>query len=581
MKKTIMFISMFLTLAMLTSVVSCTKTANDATTDTHDTTTAQDNQTQNTPTIDLALKAEVEAVLDSKHKLTFNDDGSFRVLILADTHMNAGSNATNLKNVQDRIKFLVDKEDPNLVIFTGDNTINSSKKTIKTNISAIVGYIEEKQIPWCHVYGNHDHENALPNKEQQPYFESYDYCISKAGPEDISGVGNYVNGIYNKDGSLGAVIYCLDSGAYDTVNGGYDYIKQDQIDWYKETSEKIQQYNGGVAVPALMAFHIPLIENMHAFNSKDNTDVVLEYSGNKNEDICSSKTDTKLFETVLQRGDVKAIVTGHDHVNDYMYNYKGVKLCSSPNFSEFTYNDQALWGARSFDMNLATINNMPTHVTYINEKTDVSKLEAYKSDTTFEYTEDAIKSAVIQNWNGGALTGTASVAISADKGVNNSSSLVVKRDKTNNFEFYFNISNQGKLGELKYLVVWADFTDVEFRKACFGVIANGDLVYRTDDADYISPIYYLADGSSEWVTLKHGSDGCFGVGDSGSQAMKGKKGYFAIPVEYVCRSSNKLTAESPILGFYFYGSLQSDTYANVPFYLDNMMLVKDYKTIGK
>ena len=63
--------------------------------------------------------------------------------------------------------------------------------------------------------------------------------------------------------------------------------------------------------------------------------------------------------------------------------------------------------------------------------------------------------------------------------------------------------------------------------------------------------------------------------------MKGKKGYFAIPVENLCRSSNKLSAESPILGFYFYGSLQSDTYANVPFYLDDMMLVKDYKTIGK
>ena len=43
----------------------------------------------------------------------------------------------------------------------------------------LVGYIEEKQIPWCHVYGNHDHENAVDLAKQQEIYESYEYCISK------------------------------------------------------------------------------------------------------------------------------------------------------------------------------------------------------------------------------------------------------------------------------------------------------------------------------------------------------------------------------------------------------------------
>ena len=577
---------------LLPMAVSCTK--DNANKQDDSTTTTADQSGNNGPSqgVDPELKAEVEGLLESKHKLTFNDDGSFRVLILADIHMSAAANPTTTENIKKRIKFLVDKENPNLVIFTGDNTIGSSSSAIaKNNISAMVDYIEEKQIPWCHVYGNHDHENALSLVKQQEIYESYEYCISKKGP-NISGVGNYINGIYNKDGTLGAVIYCLDSHDYpkDGSSGKYDYIKQDQIDWYKSTSEKLQEYNGKV-VPALMAFHIPLLENNHAHNARNNKNLVSEYTGERNEDICSSKTDTTLFETILDRGDVKAIVTGHDHVNDYMYNYKGVKLCSSPNFSEYTYTDTRLWGARAFDLNLATFDNIPTHVTYINERIDVGSLENLADNTALEYTEDAIKGATVQNWNAETpFYGTASIAVNADKGVDNSSSLMIKRCvnstelRHSNFEIYFEISNKGKLGNNKYFIVWADFTNVEFRKACFGFAGEKGFTaaYRTDDTDSITPFYYLADGATEWVELKNGTDGCFGAGDSGSQAIIGKKGYFAFPIVNMRMGSTAPGASTAITGIYFYASLNNNaTYSDIPFYLDDFRLVADYTAFKK
>jgi hypothetical protein len=234
-----------------------------------------------------------------------------------------------------------------------------------------------------------------------------------------------------------------------------------------------------------------------------------------------------------------------------------------------------------FDLNLSTINNVPTYVSYINERVSGEGLDAYKGDVELEYTDDQIQNAIIQKWNGGALTGSVSLALSADKGVNNSSSLTVKRDSTQNFEFLFNITNKGKLGELKYLVVWADFSKVEFRKACFGLVSANGTVYRTDDSDYRTPLFYLADGTNEWVTLSHGNDGCFGTGDSGSQSMMGKKGYFAVPVGNLRLGEAPLNAGSAVVGFYFYGSLESDSYLNVPFYLDGIKLVKDYKSFEK
>ena len=527
-------------------------------------------------------KAAFRELLYSKHKLYLNDDGSFRVLIIADAHMNINGNAEDVQEVKDRIKLLVDREEPNLVIFTGDNTIgSSSEEKLRQNITALVSYIEEKQIPWCHVYGNHDHESAISNKMQQAVYESFEYCISKTGDEGLSGVGNYVHGVFKKDGTLASVVYLIDSGAYAT-GGGYDYIKDDQIAWYKSTSEFLEEYTGK-KVPGIMAFHIPLIENTTAHNNRNNTDLVYEYDGDRNESICSSGTDTLLLETIWERGDVKAIVTGHDHVNTYMYNYLGVKLCSSPNVSDLTYYTSNLQGGRVFDLNPATMDNVPTYVSYIIERVNPEKYGTLASNVTLEAFEGEMPSTGTAALGGGAISGAITLEIAEGKGANGTNALSVKRSRQNNAEFYVYLNNEGygKVGENKYLVVWMDFTDVEFRKASMGLLSsNGDTPFMTDNKDGANPeYYYLADGTDEWVTLKHGGDGCFGSGDG--SAVKGKRGYFAFKIEdfLLGQGGKAMGANDLVTGLYMYLDISSSDYADVAFYIDDVMLVEDYKTV--
>ncbi|MBQ8145628.1 MAG: metallophosphoesterase, partial [Clostridia bacterium] len=503
------------------------------------------------------VKSAVRELLETKHRLYYNDDGSFRVLIIADAHMNVTGNATDVQEVKDRIKLLVDKENPNLVIFTGDNTIGSStEQRLRDNIDALVSYIEEKQIPWCHVYGNHDHEGALSNAEQQKIFETYEYCVSKTGVE-LSGTGNYVLGVYNKDDSLGSVIYCLDSGAYDSVNGGYDYIKADQIEWYREASMLLQEYNDGKAVKGMMAFHIPLIENNVAYNNRSNPEIVYEATGDRNEEICASKTDTNLLEVIFERGDVKAIVTGHDHVNDYMYNYYGVKLCSSPNVSDLTYHNVNVQGGRVFDLSLDTIDNIPTYVSYLIERINPDKFGVLDSNITLEDFEGEAPTTAINGYDGATISGSITLNVAEGKGKDGSSAIEVTRSNTANSEFYIYLdeSNYGKLGKNKYVVVWMDFTNVEFRKACIGLLsASGIDAYRTDDDDGTNPpMYYLADSGTEWQTLSHGGDGCFGSGD-GNNTVLGKKGYFAFRTEDLCQGAgvNGMNESTLVTGFYMY-----------------------------
>ena len=515
------------------------------------------------------ISMAAKSLLESKHTLYYNEDGSFRIMVLADMHINSSSDTTTLKET---IKTLVDKEQPNLVIFTGDNVIGASNAdSLRKCLDSLVGYIEEKQIPWCHVYGNHDRERALSNEEQQEIYQSYKYCISK-DERGVDGVGNYVHGIFNRDGSLGSVIYFLDSG---TSNGsyGYDYITDNQIAWYKNTSDILKEYNGGEAVKGIMAFHIPLKENQYAYENRLNTDIVYNYTGDRYEVICPSSKDTNLFETILAQGDVKAIVTGHDHNNDYMYNYYGVKLCSAPTISKHGYSASAEHeGARIFDMALDTIDDVTTYVSYLIERVDAEGYPTFDSSVLLEgFGNDSLSSFEGTGYDSGNLSGTISIQIVDGK-------LEIVRSSSGNSEvnIYLDKSKYGKLGANKYLVVWVDFTNVDFRKACFGLLStNGSIPYRTDDRDTPTPYYYLADGSSEWIQLSHGNDGCFGTAQAGS--VNGMKGYLALPVENFRYGSVTMNENTLVTGIYFYGDVNSGQ--GTPFYFDDIYLVEDYTEI--
>ena len=332
----------------------------------------------------------------------------------------------------------------------------------------------------------------------------------------------------------------------------------------------------------MMAFHIPLIENNIAHNNRLNTDLVYEFNGEKNENICSSATDTLLLEAIWERGDVKAIVTGHDHVNTYMYSYLGVKLCSSPNISDLTYFTASTQGSRVFDLNPATIDNIPTYVSYIIERVDSVDYGALDTNVTLGDFEGEMPETGTASLGGGNLNGSLTLEIAEGKGANGTNGLMVQRSQTSNSEFYvyFDKESYGKVGENTYLVVWMDFTTMEFRKASVGLLTNsGNTPFMTDNNDGTNPpYYYLADGSDTWVELKHGGDGCFGSAEKSS--VLGKCGYFAFRIGDFVKSGIPMDGDDIVTGFYMYLDINSSFYADKCFYIDDIILTDDYTTIA-
>ena len=562
-----------------------TDTSVDTSTDTDsgvetDTDTDNEPEKPDLPEIDSEVKKKAEALLESKHKLTYNEDGSFKILILADLHMQTGNDSAR-QAVKDRIKNTVDKTNPNLVIFTGDNTLYSdTEEKLRANIDIIAGYLEEKHIPWCHVYGNHDYENkALSKHDQNQIYQSYEYCISKDIEEISSGQSNYIHAVYNPDGTIGSAIYFFDSGEYSRYT--YGFIQEDQINWYKDTSMLLQEYNYGTVVPSIMAFHIPLIENRYAYENRGDTEIVYSWEGHRNEPIHSAECDTELLETIWERGDVKAIITGHDHRNDYSYNYKGVYLMSCPNISELGYTDDDVQGSRVIDINLNTINGeIPTYIERIKERANPDNFDTYEDNISLEINNELVQGTHKGDGGYGTASGKCNVTYKDGKGKDGGSAIEIVRGNSNTFDLFIDIANPGKVGSNKYFMLWADFTQTEFNQGCFGLITeHGDsLPFSTLYSNSPVTFYYLPDGETEWQELSLGDNGYFGVEEANSQGVNGLKGYFAFSLDTISQDLVPLTSDTVITGIYFKGSVKNNLkFIDKPFYICEFQLVTDYK----
>lgn len=270
-------------------------------------------------------------------------DGKFRVLCVSDVH---GVKDFDKRAVRD-LEAIVQKAKPDLVLFLGDNVWHDgaeNEETLRTFMSALIAPLNERNIPWAHVFGNHDAEKGFPVKEQQPVYESLPGCLSSAGPADISGTGNWVLQVKQEHGEKTVFnIWGLDSGrgigefledyGFERdarlakledplyVSSGYDVIRFDQIMWYWNTSRQIEAENGN-KVPGMMVFHIAVPEYVLPYRNPAQT----KFKGTMRETVGSGPVNTGLFATLVQRGDVKTVVCGHDHINDTEGEYLGIKL---------------------------------------------------------------------------------------------------------------------------------------------------------------------------------------------------------------------------------------------------------------
>jgi len=249
--------------------------------------------------------------------LKFNENGKFKIVQFTDLHWNPRSAKCAVTTAT--IKHVLETEKPDLAILTGDVV---TSRPAEEGWQAVIKIFEEAKIPFAVTMGNHDAEQGYTRETIYDWLGKSPCFLGEKGPKDLSGCGNYVIEVQGNHSSTAALLYCLDSHDYPENTrkyGHYDRIRYDQIEWYRRKSEEFAKNNGNKPIPALAFFHIPTLEYYNIVGR--NTTI-----GHNNEVISSPNINSGLFSSIVDRGDVMGIFTGHDHDNDYIGLNYGVAL---------------------------------------------------------------------------------------------------------------------------------------------------------------------------------------------------------------------------------------------------------------
>ncbi|KAK3366075.1 Metallo-dependent phosphatase-like protein [Lasiosphaeria ovina] len=263
-----------------------------------------------------------------KPTLRINPSGRFKIMQLADLHLSTGlGNCRDAlpedwnggkceadPRTLDFVTKMLAEERPNLVVLSGDQVNGDTAPDTQSAIFKYAQLLIEHKIPYVSIFGNHDDEGSMSRAAQMDLIETLPYSLSRAGPEDIDGVGNYYIEILARKGSdhSAITVYLLDTHAYSPNERkfpGYDWVKKNQIDWFKSTAQRLKkphkEYTHGHMDVAFI--HIPLPEYRGP-----NITMWREWK----EPSTAPVYNSHFHDAMVEEG-VVMVSCGHDHVNEY------------------------------------------------------------------------------------------------------------------------------------------------------------------------------------------------------------------------------------------------------------------------
>ncbi|MDR0491705.1 MAG: metallophosphoesterase, partial [Oscillospiraceae bacterium] len=294
------------------------------------------------------------------HKLRFSVDGKFKIMEMSDPqdYVKTGVRPTLDPRTPALMGAALDAEKPDLVVINGDlYGEDMDSKDLLEYIRQMTAPMEERQVPWFVVYGNHDEDVVTAIKEegwnkikQLDHFMSFKHNVNRpsmSGAQNLypNGVNAYAVGdmyqlIYDNAGEKPLyTVWALDSNSYVqripavSANGvtGYDWVTPEQIRWYHNTALKLREDYG--KLNAVMFLHITLPEFEMMYKEKEKFGVVGARYGTE----FSSFVNSGLYAAAQLAGDVKGIFVAHAHENDYIGNYNGILLGFDANVGYYQY----------------------------------------------------------------------------------------------------------------------------------------------------------------------------------------------------------------------------------------------------
>ena len=319
--------------------------------------------------------------------LRFNSDHKFKIMQIADTQEIPAVSPDTLSLINNAL----DREKPDLVIFTGDQIKGYSKKfkkdpaIIESTTDILVEPIAKRNIPFMVTYGNHDAQCGIDNRGQYKFYAKYDNFIS-GDLRNSDDVGTADIQIYSSTEDKPVFeLYILDSHGKAKDGAGYAPVDKKQIEWYVSRREQLKSENGDY-LPSLVFQHIPVPEffdvikkvpkgtkgAVPAYGAHENeyfvlNDETIAEGGFMLESPASPDVNTGEFEAMSEKGDVLGIYVGHDHNNSFVVKYKGVDLGYTQGAGFNVYGPGENRGVRIFELDETAPREYKTHTATFKE----------------------------------------------------------------------------------------------------------------------------------------------------------------------------------------------------------------------
>ena len=234
------------------------------------------------------------------------------------------------------VKKLVYKADPDILVFTGDVFVAG---LTKLPVKRFVRFVERFRIPWAITFGNHDREAKYSMDKLSEIFEDTKYCLFKKGNVQ-NRYGNYYYNVEFEDGGKFQLIF---------MDSGEDNFSVESVSFYENCVQSSKVLNNGQALNNFVFFHIPTIETRLAaqeynLNPEMGTGVLLE-------SVCIQENDVGFFDKAVELGATKALIYGHDHINNAKIKYQGIDLCYGLKTGARPYCNKDMLGGTLYTIN--------------------------------------------------------------------------------------------------------------------------------------------------------------------------------------------------------------------------------------
>ena len=273
---------------------------------------------------------------------TWEDGKSeFRILQLTDIHL---ADKDDIQTHLDFMDLTIKQANPDFIVITGDLFTFASQTTAQK----LFKFIDSYGVDWTATIGNHDEQCYFNVDWLTGLLNSYsEHCkFIDHQDDDVQGNSNFAINV-KKAGSVFEELIIMDSNRYYYGSYfGYDFFKENQIEWYKRLiKHSVDEFGCN---DSLLFCHIPLPEIYDAWDEaktgENGTELLY---GERREDPCSPDFNSGFYTEIENLGHTKGMYFGHDHVNNFIINFRNkIHFGYGIKATDRIYYDEDMMGGR-------------------------------------------------------------------------------------------------------------------------------------------------------------------------------------------------------------------------------------------